>query len=45
MKPFPHGAAPGPKPPMLCRAKVVFDPNLMAVVWAPEITEEAAIHG
>ena len=45
MKARPHGAAPGPKPPMLCRTKVVFDPNLMAVVWAPEITEETAVHG
>lgn len=35
----------GPKPPMICRTKVVFDPNLCAVVWAPTVTEEDADHG
>lgn len=35
----------GPKPPMVCRTKVVFDPNLQAVVWAPVVTEEDADHG
>ncbi|ENO80303.1 hypothetical protein [Thauera sp. 63] len=35
----------GPKPPMVCRAKVVFDPNLSEVVWAPTVTEEDADHG
>ncbi len=36
----------GPKPPMVCRTKVVFDPNLQEVVWAPEaVTEEDADHG
>lgn len=35
----------GPKPPMVCRTRVVFDPNLQAVVWAPAVTEEDADHG
>lgn len=35
----------GPKPPMVCRTKVVFDPNLCEVVWAPTVTEEDADHG
>ncbi|THF60941.1 hypothetical protein [Pseudothauera rhizosphaerae] len=35
----------GPKPPMVCRTRVVFDPNLLAVVWAPAVTEEDADHG
>lgn len=35
----------GPMPPMVCRTKVVFDPNLQAVVWAPVVTEEDADHG
>lgn len=35
----------GPRPPMVCRTKVVFDPNLCAVVWAPTVTEEDADHG
>lgn len=35
----------GPRPPMICRAKVVYDPNEDAVVWAPLVTEEDAIHG
>lgn len=35
----------GPKPPMVCRTRVVFDPNLMAVTWAPVVTEEDADHG
>lgn len=34
----------GPQPPMLCRARVVYDPNLCEVVWAPTVTEEDAIH-
>lgn len=34
----------GPKPPMVCRTHVIFDPNLCAVVWAPEVTEEDADH-
>lgn len=35
----------GPKPPMVCRARVVFDPNLQEVMWAPTVTEEDADHG
>lgn len=35
----------GPKPPMVCRTKVVFDPNLREVVWAPTVTDEDADHG
>ena len=35
----------GPKPPMVCRTRVVFDPNLHEVVWAPTVTEEDADHG
>lgn len=34
----------GPRPPMVCRAKVVYDPNEDAVVWAPCVTDEDAIH-
>lgn len=35
----------GPKPPMVCRTKVIFDPNLCEVVWAPAaVTEEDADH-
>lgn len=34
----------GPRPPMVCRARVVFDPNLQAVMWAPTVTEEDAEH-
>jgi hypothetical protein len=34
----------GPRPPMICRAKVVYDPNEDAVVWAPLVTDEDAIH-
>ncbi len=35
----------GPKPPMICRTRVVFDPNLHQVMWAPTVTEEDADHG
>lgn len=35
----------GPRPPMICRARVVYDPNEDAVVWAPPVTDEDAIHG
>jgi len=34
----------GPRPPMICRAKVVYDPNEDEVVWAPMVTDEDAIH-
>jgi hypothetical protein len=35
----------GPKPPMVCRTKALFDPNLGEIVWQPAITEEDAIYG
>ena len=35
----------GPRPPMICRTKVVYDPNEDKIVWQPEITEEDAIYG
>lgn len=35
----------GPRPPMVCRTRVVFDPNLHQVMWAPAVTEEDADHG
>jgi len=35
----------GPKPPMVCREKVVFDPNRNAIVWPDPITEEECIYG
>lgn len=34
----------GPRPPMICRTKVVYDANLGKVVWAPTITDEDAIY-
>lgn len=35
----------GPRPPMICRTKVVFDPNENAVVWPAPVTEEDCIYG
>ena len=35
----------GPRPPMVCRTKVVYDPNLDKVVWQPAVSEEEAIYG
>lgn len=35
----------GPRPPMVCRTKVVYDPNEDKVVWQPQISEEEAIYG
>lgn len=35
----------GPRPPMICRTKVVYDPNEDKVVWQPRISEEEAIYG
>lgn len=35
----------GPRPPMVCRTRVLYDPNLDEVVWAARVTEEDAIHG
>lgn len=35
----------GPRPPMVCRTRVLYDPNLDEVVWAAPVTDEDAIHG
>jgi len=35
----------GPRPPMVCRTRVVYDPNLDKVVYQPHVTEEDAIYG
>lgn len=35
----------GPRPPMVCRTRVVYDPNEDKVVWAASVTDEDAIHG
>lgn len=35
----------GPRPPMVCRTKAVYDPNEDKVVWAKPVTEEDAIYG
>lgn len=35
----------GPRPPMVCRTRVVYDPNEDKVVWAARVTDEDAIHG
>lgn len=35
----------GPRPPMICRTKVVYDPNEDKIVWQPAITEEDVIYG
>ena len=34
----------GPRPPMICRTNVIYDPNLAKVVWAPDVTDEDAIY-
>lgn len=34
----------GPRPPMVCRTRVVYDPNEDKVVWSPAITDEDAIY-
>lgn len=34
----------GPRPPMVCRTRVVYDPNEDKVVWAPTVTDEDAIY-
>ena len=34
----------GPRPPMICRTKVVYDPNEDKIVWAPRVTDEDAIY-
>lgn len=43
--PTPHGQPPGPRPPMVCRADAVYDPNLGKTVWVKPVTEEDAIYG
>lgn len=35
----------GPRPPMVTRADVVYDPNLGQTVWVRPVTEEDAIYG
>ena len=35
----------GPRPPMICRTKVIYDPNEDRVVYAPRVTDEDAIYG
>lgn len=36
----------GPRPPMICRTRAIFDPNLGRVVWHDKsVTEEEAIYG
>lgn len=35
----------GPRPPMVCRADAVYDPNLDKTVWVRPVTEEDAIYG
>ena len=34
----------GPRPPMVCRTKALYDPNLGKVTWSPDVTEEDAIY-
>lgn len=35
----------GPRPPMVCKLKVIYDPNEAKVVYAPTVTDEDAIYG
>jgi len=35
----------GPRPPMVCKLRVIYDPNEDKVVHAPAVTEEDAIYG
>ena len=35
----------GPRPPMICRTRVVYDPNEDKIVWQPPVSEEEAIYG
>lgn len=35
----------GPRPPMVCRADCIYDPNLGKTVWVRPVTEEDAIYG
>lgn len=34
----------GPRPPMVCRADALYDPNLGATVWVRPVTEEDALY-
>jgi hypothetical protein len=34
----------GPRPPMVCRTKTVYDPNLGEIIWMARVTEEDAIY-
>ena len=34
----------GPRPPMVCRAKIVYDPNEDKIVWQQPVSDEEAIH-
>lgn len=34
----------GPRPPMVCRADAIYDPNLGKTVWVRPVTEEDAIY-
>jgi hypothetical protein len=35
----------GPRPPMVCRTKAVYDPNLNQMMWVAPVTEEEVIYG
>lgn len=35
----------GPRPPMICRTRVVYDPNEDKIVWQPSVSEEDAVYG
>lgn len=35
----------GPRPPMVCRTKVIWDPNENKIAWQPPVSEEDAIYG
>jgi hypothetical protein len=35
----------GPRPPMVCRADALYDPNLGRTVWVRPVSEEDAIYG
>lgn len=35
----------GPRPPMICRTRVIYDPNEDRVVYMPRVTDEDAIYG
>ncbi len=35
----------GPRPPMICRADAIYDPNLGKTIWVRPVTEDDAIYG